>query len=105
MRAIRRKDFCKVAAVCCGCLAFLAVVIAMEWDHAEFRSKIIVVSLFMAFAILAIRAMVIYRPQQIDVLSLQITRGPYWSATILGVRFVWVEIERDGARRRIRLVA
>jgi signal peptidase I len=104
MRDIQAKDFCKLAAGFAGCLAFLVLTVAMEWHHAEFASKVIVVALLMAFTLLIIRALVIYRPQKIDISTLKIERGPCWSSTIFGIRFVWLEVKDEGTRRRIRLV-
>lgn len=104
MRAIRPKDYMKVIGVCLGCLAFFALVIAMEWHRAEYASKVTVVSMFALFSLLSLRALVIYRPRRIIVSSLKIVRGPCWSSRFLSVDFAWVEVEAHGKKERIRLV-
>jgi succinate-acetate transporter protein len=104
MRAIRPKDYIKVVGTCLGCLAFFALVIAMEWHRAEHASKITIVSMFVFFSLLSMRALVIYRPRRVSVSSLKIVRGPCWSSSFLSVSFVWVEVEKDGKREKIRLV-
>jgi hypothetical protein len=104
MRAIRPSDFCKTAAALLGPLGFFAFIITLEWHRADFAPKVICLTLWAIFAILALRALVIYRPRQIDVDSLKPIRGPFWSITILSTDYVWIEVENDAKVQRIRLV-
>ena len=76
MRPIALKDYLRIVGMIAGCLGFLALILAMEWHRAENRSKIAGLVIFAGFSLLAIRPLIIYWPQSIDVESLTIVRGP-----------------------------
>jgi hypothetical protein len=105
MRPIEFRDFAKVCAVGLGILAFFAFIIAFEWDRSQFASRATAISLLGVFSLLYIRTLIIYRPQNVDISEFTILRGPHLSATVIGTRFVWLDvIDRHGVQKRIRLI-
>jgi hypothetical protein len=104
MRTIEFRDFLKVAVALFGCLAFFALIIVLEWHRAELAAKAVTVSLFVAFSLLVLRTLFIYRPQDVDLSAIKLIGGPRWSSTIVGIRFIWIDIEQNGVRKRLRLI-
>jgi hypothetical protein len=105
LRPIEIRDFAKVLAAGFGVIGFFAFIIAVEWNRSEFTSKLLGISLLVAASLLFLRPLIIYRPQNVNISEFTILRGPHWSATVIGIKFVWLDvIDRHGVRKRIRLI-
>ena len=96
MKSIKWTDYLRVIAVAIGVSAFFTFILILEWENAEYISKLILISFIIVLQLLFVKALWIFFPRNITVQKSDIVDGPTWSATFLDKTFVKVKIKRDG---------